>query len=416
MKNILYGDGIHDDYPAIQEMLDSGICEVVLPAPEEHYLISQTLVLSSNTRLVLPRFAEIKLADGANCPMLCNRMVKDYAERLPDYSNKGAVVQNEGPRHLFHYVNEYSPDAPCCNIEVVGGVWNFNNLEQIPNPLKTKVFEPAGYTGYGFLFYHVKNFNLSSMTLKDPVNFAVVFDTISYFTVEDIIFDFNHGNPCEVNMDGIHLNGNCHFGVIRNLKGTTYDDLVALNAHEGSRGPITNIVIDGLFAENCHSAVRLLSVNDRVENIHITNVYGTYYHYCIGITKFYKGETTGMYDGISIDHIYASKVRPGNIYRPANTFVCPFIYIQKEIRAKNIKITDLYRQEYHVPIETIFVGENAEIENLILDTIVSENHTQEEIPLLNNCGTIRRLVTKNLCTNGETEITGEGIIEIKEQS
>lgn len=39
----LYGDGIHDDYPAIQEMLDSGTSEVTLPAPEKNYLISKTL-------------------------------------------------------------------------------------------------------------------------------------------------------------------------------------------------------------------------------------------------------------------------------------------------------------------------------------------------------------------------------------
>ena len=30
---------------------------------------------------------------------------------------------------------------------------------------------------------------------------------------------------------------------------------------EGSRGDITNILIDGLFADYCHSAVRLLSHN-----------------------------------------------------------------------------------------------------------------------------------------------------------
>ena len=61
----LYGDGVHDDYPAIQEMIDSGVCEVSLPAPKKCYLISKTLLLPSNFRLVLPRFAEIKLADSS---------------------------------------------------------------------------------------------------------------------------------------------------------------------------------------------------------------------------------------------------------------------------------------------------------------------------------------------------------------
>ena len=63
MKHTLYGDGIHDDYPAIQEMIDSGVCEVSLPVPQKHYLISKTLVLPSDFRLVLP-YAEIKLAGG----------------------------------------------------------------------------------------------------------------------------------------------------------------------------------------------------------------------------------------------------------------------------------------------------------------------------------------------------------------
>ena len=31
----LYGDGIHDDYPAIQELIDSGVCEVALPVPKK---------------------------------------------------------------------------------------------------------------------------------------------------------------------------------------------------------------------------------------------------------------------------------------------------------------------------------------------------------------------------------------------
>ena len=51
----LYGDGIHDDAPAIQEMLDSGVSAVVLPAPKKNYAIGSTLVIHSGQSLVLPR-------------------------------------------------------------------------------------------------------------------------------------------------------------------------------------------------------------------------------------------------------------------------------------------------------------------------------------------------------------------------
>ena len=69
----LYGDGIHDDTPALQEMIDSGVCEVILPAPEKHYIITKPLELPSNFRLVLPRFAHIRLADiRCKNPVSCN--------------------------------------------------------------------------------------------------------------------------------------------------------------------------------------------------------------------------------------------------------------------------------------------------------------------------------------------------------
>ncbi len=404
MKNLLYGDGIHDDYPAIQEMIDSGVCEVSLPAPKKNYLISKTLVLPSNFKLTLPRFAEIKLADGANCLMVRNQLVPDRAERLHE-------DLSDLCKHLWYYVDEYSPDAVTENIEICGGIWNCNNLNQLPNPERTEGFGPYGYTGEGMLFYGVKNMKISSITLKDPVHWGMSFDRVSYFTVENITFDYNLGNPFALNMDGVHLNGNCHFGMIRNLKGACYDDLVAINAHEGSRGSITNIEIDGLFAERCHSAVRLLTVNDAVENIHISNVYGTYYQYCIGITKYYPGETTAAFDGINIDHVYASKASREGIHPYPNSMVYPFIWWQENVVAKNIKITDVYRKEYNIPIPTMEIGKNTVIDNLIIDNVITENHTGETMPLLANNGNINRLVVKKICTNGDPEIVGEGTIK-----
>lgn len=399
MVHPLYGDGIHDDTAAIQEMIDSGCREVVLPTPEKHYVISKPLELPSNFRLVLPRFAEIRLADNANCLMLKNKMTPDYdAERLPKDLDDlwGGVC-----KHLWYYVNEYSPNAIVENVEVCGGIWNCNNLNQLPNPERTEGFGPYGYTGEGMLFYGVKNLKLSSLTLKDPVHWGISFDRVSYFTVEDITFDYNLGNPFALNMDGVHINGNCHYGVVRNLKGATYDDMVALNAHEGSRGPITNILIDGLFAETCHSAVRLLTVADDMRNIHITNVYGTYYQYCIGITKYYPGETTGVFDAITLDHIYASKAYGEGIHPYWKGCVYPFVYIQEETKVTNLKIADVRRDEYVLPIDTIWIGERATVDNLILDNIVTENHTGEPMPFFTNLGQVNGLTATNLREDGK---------------
>ena len=409
MKYTLYGDGIHDDTPAIQEMIDSGACEVTLPAPAKQYLITRTLTLPSNFRLSLPRYAEIKLADGANCHMVRSHTVTDFADRLPADIN--ALC-----RHLWYHVNEYSPDAVAQNIEISGGIWNCNNLHQLPNPEQSKVYEPYGYTGDGMLFYGVRNIRLSNMTIKDPVHYGVTFDRASYFTVEDITFDYNLGNPKPINMDGIHFNGNCHFGMIRNLKGACYDDLVAVNAHEGSSGPISNIEIDGLFAERCHSAVRLLTVTHDVTNIHISNVYGSYYQYCVGLTKYYPGTTTGVYDAISIDHIYASKAPREGIYPWPDSYVYPFIFLQKDIRAKTVRIADVHRRESVIPVETVHVGKNTVVDDLILDTVTTENRTGTPMPLLANSGTIGCLTVRHIRANGDPELVGEGTIQNKIQA
>ena len=100
----LYGDGIHDDTLAIQQRIDSGLCELTLPAPENFYLISDTLVLPSNFRLVLPRYARIRLADGSNCFILRNRR------------------PNEEKTGFWNVSEPCPPEDFCHNIEICGGI------------------------------------------------------------------------------------------------------------------------------------------------------------------------------------------------------------------------------------------------------------------------------------------------------
>ena len=68
----LYGDGIHDDTMAIQEMLDTKNSVVELPVPEKHYCISNTLEIYSNQTLKLGETTTIKLMPNSNCFMLKN--------------------------------------------------------------------------------------------------------------------------------------------------------------------------------------------------------------------------------------------------------------------------------------------------------------------------------------------------------
>ena len=374
----LYGDGIHDDTDGIQYRLDH-FREVMLPCPKVKYMISRPLELPSNCRLQLPRFAEICLMDHSNCVMLKNKTEEDPAERTTS--------------KLFHFINQYSPSAPVHNIEIIGGIWNFNNKAQSPNPITTGVYAPKGYSGFGMLFYNVKNLRLSSLTLKDPVNFSVTLDTVSYFTIDNILFDFNEGNPYQSNMDGIHVNGNCHHGHIEKLFGTCYDDTVALNAQEGSGGPISHITVSGIYTENAYSAVRLLSASEdcSIKNIHITDIHGTFYHFCIAFMKFYDTGKRGVMENITIDHVYGGKADRALVKFPSvfNYRNFPFIDIQSMLSVKNLTISDVHRCEYINPVPTVSIDANTTVENLSIRNVTSENHTGErELQNFVNKGTI----------------------------
>lgn len=404
-KYTLYGDGIHDDTDAIQELIDSGVCEAVLPAPQKLYLISHPLIIPSNFKLKLPRYAEIKLADVSNCFMLQNKTVEKHESRLRNFLSPVS-------KGLWRFCDLLSPEKEdtCQNFEIEGGIWNFNNMNQKPNPIQSKKFEDDGYLGHVMFFYNVRNFRISNLTIKDPANYAIMIDTGSYFTIENIVFDFNFGNPIASNMDGVHLNGNCHYGIIKNLRGACYDDLVALNAYEGSGGDITNIEIDGIFAENCHSAVRLLTVHQQIEHITISNVFGTYYQYCIGFTKYYPGETTGCFDAISLSNIHASKSERLPIqeaHMRNKNYHFPFIWIQDDTVIKQMSIDHLHRRELVNPIDTIRIGKNATVYSLCIHDMEVENHTDSRCAKIVNHGNVQRLYVDGM---SEDEIDNEGII------
>ncbi len=373
----LYGDGIHDDYWAIQERLDT-LCPLVeLPTPEKYYLISKTLKIHSYQELRLPRYCMIRLTDNANCVMLAN------ADR-----ENGNV-----------------------HITVSGGIWDYNNLHQQANPLLHDIsylatddkpmplgLDPDIYWGWPMHFLRVDNLTVRDLTLKDPVTFACTLDTVKWFTVENIVFDFNHGNPYPVNMDGIHLNGNCHYGTIRNIKGATYDDLIALNSDEGSNGPITHIDIDGLYADRCQTFVRLLTKGNAVEHIHIRNLHGTCFMYGIGITKWYKGNTTGYYNGLVFDSIHISRAEP--VVHPdyprmgLDSFA--MLSIESGTFVKSLTVSDMYRHESVLATPTVEVQKDCVIENLTLENCA--DWSELDFPFMKNDGVIKECHCRNIRT------------------
>ena len=391
-KFTLYGDGINDDYLAIQELLDSGISEVYLPPPKKNYAISKTLKIHSGQTLRLGETTLIVLLPESSCLMLSN------AEK----------------------------DAH--DISVIGGIWDYDNINQAPNPAKAEPdfwerthadgnfdkeinYVNLGYMGCIMAFDHIERFSIHDLTLKNPVTFCLRMAHMKYFNVENIRFDQNLGNPTAENMDGVHIDGECHYGSIRNVQGTCYDDIVAINANDCYDGPVTNIEVDGVFGKDSLRGVRILSTGSLVNSISVSNVFGTFYQNCIGLTFFYpKLDRRGKMGNISISNVYGENAPRRPEYNKNGPYTMPFIWIEGHLDIESVTIDKIYRHEKLGDINTIGIWEGANVKNLSVSNVVFKNETGKPLSLIKNEGHIDRLYLYNLDSGKDCVLENKGTV------
>jgi hypothetical protein len=357
------GDGITDDTKAIQALLDSRELMVYLPPPAKHYVISKSLRIYSNQTLKLDPSTVIRLADNANDYMLTNA---DF---------------DEGNN----------------NIVISGGIWDGNNVGVHHAKGDRKGVSPLRFfIGSAFIMMKVENLRIEKLTVKDPEKFGIHIAACHKFTVDDVTFDYNAKEP---NMDGIHLQGGCSFGRISNIKGNTYDDMVALNADDGeyweiSNGPITDIQIDGLWASNCFRAVRLLSTGTPVKRISISNIFGSYYTNAIAFTHWRLTTTLPRFEDISIHNVFTAKVTDRELLDKLNRTPdrLAIIGIEGKLSFNNLTVSNVHRSEW-MPgaAPTIHIQQGSVIETLRLRDIQQDNKSDVPLTLLHSESSILQL-------------------------
>ena len=384
MNYKLYADGIHDDYPAIQEMLDSKISEIYLPPTKNCYRISKTLKIYSGQTLRTAPTTVIMLLPDSNCAMLENA---DFSELAEDVCIDGGIwdmCHNEQNPNPYHF-----PDK--------NGKFFRDYAKEINYDTATSSAFPNFYSGMAMRFCRVKRFTMKNVTFRNPVIYGVQIAYAENFTFQNINFDYTEGSPKLWNMDGIHIEGYCKNGFLTNLKGACHDDTVAITCDDGLYGPIENIRIDGIYGEGSHSAVRLLSHGIPLKNVHISNVYGSFYTYCIGLTKYHGGEEErGIMENIIIDNVYA-KGSLGTKDVGAGNF--PFIWIEGGLDVNGFKVEHIFRKEDTLSVPMIKVDQGASVKNLVLNDIVLQNNL--EVPII------------QLAFEGEVEITSQQNVESK---
>ena len=392
-KKKIYGDGVRDDYEGIQGLLDSGISTVYLPVPKKHYVISKPLYVHSNQTLKLDEQTRVVLADNSNCCMLQNA----------------------------------DPETGNENIIIDGGIWDMNHNNQWPNPWhfprpdtgkivsyaylkerygwtqKSGKLRPE-YDGFCFRFCKIVHFTMKNLTIVNPVVFGVEMGYVSYFTIDNIRFDYTEGSPKLWNMDGIHLEGGCCYGRITNLKGACHDDLLALTSDDGAWGPIHDIEVDGIFAERSHSAVRFLSRGTPVKNITIRDVYGSFYVYGIIMSRHVEVEgERGVFENIVVENFHGS-ICEGTVDVKGN--YCALIHIMSGLDMKNITFRNIVREENRCFLPTIKIYKDTNIDCLVIDGIHQTVAEGNSVIPLQSEASISRLDIKNIF-GGVCEINGE---------
>ncbi len=239
------GDGVTDCSPALREALKN---EKEIYVPEGRYKITEELRLPSGIKLTAHKNATIFCADGCFTAEGSRAMVTN-----DDYENGNSAIYIEG------------------------GVWDGNNTA---NP-RTDGWRDGPSQGLLFSFFNVRGLTIKNLTAKDSESYHFRLGKTSDFLLENIIISDTAFTACQ---DGFHIGGGCSGGIIRGIraeKGSTNDDLIAFNADDANwychnwgmtDAPISDMLVEDVYAEDCWTAIRLLSVKTEIRDITIRNV------------------------------------------------------------------------------------------------------------------------------------------------
>lgn len=241
------GDGLTDDWAAIQGALDEGAGrEVYIHAGV--YRVPHTLRVGSHTAI---------RADAGARIFHCGSTQKRRGDFLLTNSDRGD-----------------------CDISVTGGVWD-GNFDGRNNDKPSDLFDPRAWSGALMNFNGVRGLRLSDMQLVNSVTYYVRMGGVDGFDIARLSFG---ARRLSYNQDGLHFGGGCRNGRVEDITaadGETNDDMIALNADDSvvrlenrdlERAAIENIAFRGIRAANCYTAVRMLSVDHCIRNITIENL------------------------------------------------------------------------------------------------------------------------------------------------
>lgn len=194
-----------------------------IPDRGRPYYLDGPLILKSGQSLRADPGAEIRLKPGSNSCLVRNFSIVGYA---------GSPVPGE--------------TRPDSDIHIEGGIWTTlatSARESNGNLRGASAHDQPVFGTHGVILLHnVRRASVRHLTVRQSRAFGVHLGNVQDFQIEDVTLDRHH-------RDGVHVNGPASRGLIRQVRGDSADDTVALNAWEWrnyapSYGPIHDIVIE----------------------------------------------------------------------------------------------------------------------------------------------------------------------------
>lgn len=299
------------------------------------------------------------------------------------------------------------------NITLLGGTYNQNCRHQAHHVPPDVHYSKAKHQVVGLAFFGVENLLVRDLTVRDQRTFAFLITNWERVTMENIRLElpgFIHAG----NQDGIHVQGPGRFLVLRNIQGRTGDDFIALNGDEETNGepswthpactvgPITDVLIDGVFVDDAAQVLRILSRENLHDRITVRNVSGNYrsFGFYLSAWDYKKRGMQGNFGSLLFENIDLRQTKANYDYTE------PFLFRvsgrHRNLQLRNIQYHDPSDDRYLIHLEGKTdipdMGDTpADVDTLVVDGLHVQDHgsAPQSHPYIRASGHVRHLVVRN---------------------
>lgn len=338
-----------------------------------------------------------------------------------------ALVSNK------NIVSTASASVTDTNITIADLTLDGNGANQTRGTLSPAVaFKPI------LRLWGVDGVTLKNITLQYPTNFAawfadwknVVCDNINIVTATDAIY-----------RDGLHFNGSGQYLTIRNIRGNSYDDFLALNADDDPalfspysvtfHGAIKDVLIDGWQMKDPLLGCRLLSsgtangsgTGSAIDRVIIKNVTGTALNTVLHADGYGGGDSqigsvtlenvdvsihdpvvySGGAQGVYINQL-VEKLAIRNWTKHNSPYVCPMLNVSSAGNIGSLSIDGFHIKESTAAVTSqIAITSGAYVGLFNLNNVTSYNATKRTTgAIVNNAGHCVFGITATNCSLWQT--------------